>query len=100
MQSKIINHFFFEFLILCLNCRIKQAINADLVLFKKKIIKKPVNNCKTYRKWYFHTYMLIMRRKLMLPENFTRYALVHAHPIDLRIPFGVKHGTGSNVRWL
>lgn len=35
MQSKIINHFFFEFLILCLNCRIKQAINADLVLFKK-----------------------------------------------------------------
>lgn len=29
----------------------------------------------------------------MHPENFTRYALVHAHPIDLRIPFGVKHGT-------
>lgn len=36
----------------------------------------------------------------MLPENFTRYALVHAHPIDLRIPHGVKHGTGTNVRWL
>lgn len=36
----------------------------------------------------------------MLPENFTRYALVHAHPIDLRIPFGVKHGTGTNVHWL
>lgn len=33
----------------------------------------------------------------MHPENFTRYALVHAHPIDLRIPFGVKHGTGYDL---
>lgn len=67
----------FYIIVIFYNCRMKQVIDADLVVLKKKDFFLFVIHCKTYWTMKMLFLLFTMRRKLMHPTNFTRCALVH-----------------------